>query len=424
MNTISPVIYAQRRALLIERVKQHFSQKNGKICLFAGFESERCAFVQESNFYYLTGITEPGVVLLIDLSGKTTLYLPRFSQNRADWVITRQDYEELGINAVEYLGQPMAGYTVRPFFEHTEYENLLAQLQQIIDADGSIFTIMPKKANDYSLQLFLLERIAAFIPKIKHFYVDISLLLAHLRQVKGKDELSLMYQAVDVTMMGHEAAVRVISPGVGEYEVQAAIEYVFTAAQAHIAFPTIVGSGKYSTVLHYIENNQIMKQGELVVVDIGAMHEHYCGDLTRTYPVSGSFTKRQREIYDLVLETQEYIASIARPGLWLSNREHPDKSLHHIAQAFLKERGYDKYFIHGLGHYLGLDVHDAGDYAQPLQAGEIITIEPGIYIPEESIGVRIEDNYWITEGGAICLSEQLPKEADAIEQLIQSDKGS
>jgi len=161
-----------------------------------------------------------------------------------------------------------------------------------------------------------------------------------------------------------------------------------------------------------------MKNDDLVVVDIGAEFEHYCGDITRTYPVSGRFTKRQREIYDIVLECQQYIEMLAKPGMWLSNKDKPEESLNHLAREFFKERGYDQYFLHGLGHFLGLDVHDVGDYSEPLQIGDVITIEPGLYIAQEQLGVRIEDNYWIVEDGVVCLSEHLPKDADEIEKLI------
>ena len=124
-------------------------------------------------------------------------------------------------------------------------------------------------------------------------------------------------------------------------------------------------------------------------------------------------------MYNIVLETQEHIASLAKPGMWLKNKDKADKSLHHLAVKFLAQRGYDKYFPHGIGHFLGLDVHDVGDYNVPLHEGDVITIEPGIYIPEEGIGIRIEDNYWITKDGAICLSENLPKDADDIEGFMQ-----
>ncbi|QQR63393.1 M24 family metallopeptidase [bacterium] len=209
-----------------------------------------------------------------------------------------------------------------------------------------------------------------------------------------------------------------MKPGIGEAEVHGNIAYVMYGSNATEAFASIVGSGFNSTVLHYHKNNDQLKTGELVVVDIGAEKDMYCADLTRTYPVSGRFSARQKVVYELVLETQEYIASIAKPGMYLKNNSHHDQSLHHLAKAFLAKAGYEQYFPHGIGHYLGLDVHDVGSYQEPLQEGDVFTIEPGIYIPEEALGVRIEDDYWLTPKGAVCLSEGLPKTVAEVQQAM------
>ena len=174
-------------------------------------------------------------------------------------------------------------------------------------------------------------------------------------------------------------------------------------------------------MLHYCHNNKQMKKGDLVVVDVGAEINYYCADITRTYPVSGTFSDRQREVYTTVLEAQEYIASLAAPGYWLCNNDNPTKSLQHLTVAFLKERGYEKYFPHGIGHFLGIDVHDVGDRSEPLKEGDVITIEPGIYIPQERLGVRIEDNYWITAKGAVCMSDELPRDSYEIEEMMKGE---
>jgi Xaa-Pro aminopeptidase len=172
--------------------------------------------------------------------------------------------------------------------------------------------------------------------------------------------------------------------------------------------------------LHYVENNQQIMEEDLVVVDIGAEYGLYAADLTRTYPANGKFTPRQREIYQLVLDTQQYIESIAKPGMYLKNSQYQDESLHHLAVGFLKKAGYADYFVHGIGHYLGLDVHDVGDYSTPLMPGDVFTIEPGIYIPDEKLGVRIEDDYVMTDDGAVCLSFDLPRQPDEIERWMQT----
>lgn len=205
--------------------------------------------------------------------------------------------------------------------------------------------------------------------------------------------MSLLKKAIKITYDAHKVVEEILKPGLKECEVQAEIERVFRKNNCRVAFPSIVASGKNTTVLHYESGDRKLRAGELLVVDIGAEYRYYCADITRTYAVSGSFTDRQHEVVNLVREAQEYVMSWAKPGMFLVNKEDPDKSLHHIALKFFQERGgYDQYFVHGIGHFLGLDVHDVGDLAEPLGRGDVFTVEPGIYIPEENIGVRIEDD--------------------------------
>lgn len=420
--------FIQRKDSLLKKINEKNETNDKSIILFfADFEQSGLKFKQESNFHYLTGINQPACVWMSDFNGNTTLFTPNCPA-RAHWisdVIDPENFksEDFAFDDVKHLGQSTKNYEFYPFFTKEEYSGLLSVIDSTIKAGGKIYTLNPTDQSQYFEQRFILERIKSFIPNFLNSVVDISPEIAQLRRTKSTAEIELLYKAVDITIMGHEAAIGIIEPGKYEFEVQAGIEFVFTASAAGLAFPSIVGSGKNSTVLHYVDNLKQLQNNDLVVVDIGAEYAHYCGDLTRTYPVSGKFTKRQREIYNLVLETQEYIESIAKPGMWLSNKDKPEASLNHLAKEFLKERGgYDKYFLHGLGHFLGLDVHDVGNYAEPLQVGDVITIEPGIYIADESIGVRIEDNYWVTPDGVVCLSEHLPKQADEIEELIQEKK--
>ncbi len=418
-------LFALRRKELIKRVKEQFKNAQGKIVLFAGFEKECAAFRQESSFYYFTGIEEPGVALVIDLeSEKIALYVPNCVENRSQWMfseipLVQDNADKLKLDVITVLGNACTGYQFHPFFPKEEYTHMLQLLADVVKQDKTIFTLNPNNASEYAEQRLVLERLNSFVPNIKNHIKDISPIVARMRRVKDMQEIEQLYKAVEITILAQEAAAQAITDGVTECEVQASLEYMMTGSCARTSFPSIVASGKNSTVLHYTRNSGTMKNGDLVVVDIGADAGYYCADLTRTYPVSGTFTKRQKEIYNMVLETQEYIASIAKPGMWLSNKEHEDKSLNHLARKYLAKKGYDKYFPHGIGHFLGLDVHDVGDYKEPLQEGDVITIEPGIYIPEEQIGIRIEDDYWIVKDGAVCLSDGLPKKADAIEKLVQ-----
>lgn len=415
-------VYASRRKSLLSALKDRYGVE-GKVLLISGFERDAELFTQESSFYYLTGINEPGVALLIDAAGHATLYMPRYKKNRAQWTgvmfePTPEWATKLGLQAIEYAGEPCEGYSCGLFFKLDTFSSLIAQLQDIGEKNV-LYALAPDDTCSYVEQRLVLGRIQEAMPALRAHTRDISAVVADLRSGKDMGEIELIKGAVTMTIAAHEAAAQTISNDMPEWDVQASIEGVMTIAGARRAFPSIVASGKNSTVLHYTENSGTMKNGDLVVVDIGVSHHHYAADLTRTYPVSGTFSKRQREVYDIVLAAQDYIADLAQPGFYLSNKNNPDKSLYHKALQFFTDRGYGQYFIHGIGHYVGLDVHDAGDYSRPLREGDVITIEPGLYIPEEQIGIRIEDNYWIIKKGAICLSEDLPKTADDIESFMQ-----
>jgi Xaa-Pro aminopeptidase len=416
-------LYQKRRKDLLDRIRVAHPNQNGLVVLFAGFESELHRFLQESSFYYFTGLKEAAVVLTIDMQGKTTLYVPNCLIERSKWVTLTLDTspasaQKIGVDTITTLGQECPGYQMHPFFSKEEVAHLLDDMHATLKDDGKLFVLSPSHASGYVEQRVILQRLQQF--GLKQSTIDISPIVAHMRRAKDMQEMEEMFRAVEITCLAQEAAARAITNGMHEAEVQASLEYIMVGSGAQPSFPSIVGSGKNSTVLHYNENNGVMKNGDLVVVDIGARYHQYCADITRTYPVSGTFTPRQKEIYTIVLETQNYIAEKARPGIWLSNAEKPEESLNHLAKEFIKSKGYGDYFPHGIGHYLGLDVHDVGDYKEPLKVGDVITIEPGIYIPEESIGVRIEDNYWIVKDGAICLSEALPKSVDEIEQMVQT----
>jgi len=422
-------VYKERRDTLITAIKEaHPKNSNGIVVLFGGFEQDGYAFKQERSFYYLTGIEEPATALTLDLaSGVSTLYVPNMGKERAKWVaITLEPTEEnaqyYGVDAIVYLGNPCKGYQCHPFFSASEYEVLLLLLQKAVAQSRTIFTFNPSSAYGYVEQRFIVQRIGNLVPGLQELLHDISPLVAHMRRKKNNHEIELLYKAIDSTIHAHEVAARTIKEGKIEYEIQAIIEYMFTSSGCSLAFPSIVASGKNSTVLHYNLNNKILASGDLIVIDIGAEYNYYCADITRTYPVSGEFTKRQRELYDIVLDTQEYIESIAKPGMWLSNKEKSDQSLNHLAQEFLRSKSYDKYFPHGIGHFLGLDVHDVGDYNQPLALGDVITIEPGIYIPAEGNGIRIEDDYWLVKDGVVSLSENLPKHPDDIEKMVNAQE--
>ena len=239
---------------------------------------------------------------------------------------------------------------------------------------------------------------------------------------KSPAELEAIQRATDVTIDGHKAAWKRMAPGLYEYQLAATVSNIYqeNGCDRH-AYAPIVGSGPNGAILHYSSNKRRMDQGEMVVMDTAAQCEEYASDITRTVPVSGRFSKRERELYEIVLGAQAAALAAVKPGARLSG---PDNSLTKIAKDYFASHGkdlhgkpLDKYFTHGIGHQVGLEVHDA-DTREPLAAGMVITIEPGLYIPEEGIGIRIEDVVLVTETGAKLLSAALPREPDEIEKAM------
>ncbi len=420
-------IYRSRRQELKERIRDHHPKvKKGALLLLAGFEQESRRFRQDSSFFYLTGINEPAVALLMNFDGKTTLFAPQFERERMTWVIdelasVKENPADFGIDEICPMGAPMSGFQSGMWAPAEAYGSLIDELKNITAQEGSIFTITPGSMHDNAEQRLGLERMYSWVDHLREATIDISREVARMRRRKDMAELEKIYQAVEMTSLAQQAAGSAIAHNVDECEIHGQIDYMFISMGGDAAFPTIVASGPQATILHYQANCRTMQNGELVIVDCGAINDHYCADVSRTYPVSKKFSEHQRKLYDSVLEVQEYVADIARPGFWLNNPKEPAKSLNHIARELFKKKGLDSFVVHGLGHFLGLDVHDVGDATEPLEEGDIITLEPGIYLPEEKIGIRIEDDYWMTKTGLICLSESLPKKADEIEALMEGN---
>ena len=253
---------------------------------------------------------------------------------------------------------------------------------------------------------------------------DLSRHITQLRAVKDADEIARLRRAIDITAEAQREAMLAAAPGMWEYEIEAIIEYTFRRRGAErVGFPSIVGSGINSTTLHYDKSRRRTEAGDLVVMDIGAEWGYYSADVTRTIPISGKFTARQRAIYDLVYGAQQAAIDSVRPGVTLGQ-------LQNIAQTYMREHSgklcgeqpCNRYFIHGLSHWLGMDVHDPGPFNAPLRPGMVFTIEPGIYIPEERLGVRIEDDILVTATGGEVLSAGAPRTAADVEKAMAGRK--
>ena len=266
-----------------------------------------------------------------------------------------------------------------------------------------------------------------------HNYKRSAKLLKDLRSIKSPLEVEVIQKAIDITEKSFRRLLTFIKPGVMEYEIEAEILHSFLTQRATgPAYSSIIAGGDRARTLHYVENNQECKAGELILMDFGAEYGNYCADLTRTVPVNGKFSSRQKRVYNACLHLHYYAASILKPGISLL--DYTEKVGEEATKLFQKigllqkadiknedpeNRAYRKYLYHGISHHLGIDVHDIGTRTEPIKAGMVFTIEPGIYIEEEKMGIRIENNFWITRNGNLDLMKNIPITADQIESFMK-----
>jgi Xaa-Pro aminopeptidase len=407
---------ARRQALAKAMVADH-----GSLILFAPVEPEGqndlYGFRQENNFYYLTGWPEPGAAILINSDPyMEILFLPEHNATQEKWTGPKLGPESAdapkltGFDKVESLDNM-----------HDELLKVLPQPRAIVYADlGS-----NGQSTASTGPMEWLRRSNSFPNYIS--FREATPLLSRLRMIKDAGEVEFIRRATSASMAAHEAALKAIHPGVSEREISALMQYEFGKRGCERpAYAPIVGSGFYSTVLHYSDDSQIMQDGGLVVMDVGGEYSMYATDITRTAPINGKFTTRQREIYSIVLGAQEAAIHAFELDKSRLTGNGPD-SLYKVAKDYIDSHGKDihgqplgKYFIHGLGHHVGLSVHDASDPTAPLTKGMVFTLEPGIYIPEEKLGVRIEDMFYLDQNGKlVMLTQGLPRTADEVEQAMK-----
>jgi len=419
--------YRARRAALAAKLN------DGITVVFAYREPDTAdaltGFRQNDNFYYLSGVNEPGAILLLAPRGDgqagsvlpvEILFLPPRNPLQERWTGPKLGPQDA--DAVRLTG----------FNTVASAADFDKQLQRILPAYGRLYTILPSGQQPRGPENETVERLKklagagqgggpAAAPEIK----DAGAAVAALRQVKLPTELALIEKALRATMDAHREAMKAVRPGLFEYQVAALMKYVFERAGCERpAYAPIAGSGFNSTVLHYSANARQMQKGDVLVLDVGGEYGGYAADITRTLPVTGRFTPRQREIYDVVLGAQKAVIAAIRPGAMLS-RTAPE-NLNKVAVDYFNAHGKDrqgqplgKYFIHGISHHLGLNVHDVGIVSRPLEPGMVITVEPGLYIPEENLGIRIEDVVLVTETGTRVLTAALPREARDIEKAMR-----
>lgn len=415
--------YHDRRARLVRETG------NGVVVLFGYDENEiavsTTTFRQNEMFYYLTGWNEPeGILMLVPKAPKTAGGNGGGEIDKEIFFIPSHDYRQEKWTGPK-LGPDDADATTRTGFPIVKNTSMFsAELQAALKTFPKIYTELtpqPESGEEHFTQE-MVAKLRQLAPLAA--LADVRPLLTRMRMVKSPAELALIRKAVDASVDAHLAAMEAVRPGVWEYQIAALMNYEYERRGCEWpSYPPIVGSGFYSTVLHYDQDDHQMRDGDVVVMDVAGSYSGYASDITRTLPVNGRFTARQREIYQIVLGAQNAVMAAAKPGMTLGRGG--SNSLQNVAFNYINTHGRDlhgkplgQYFIHGIGHHIGLNVHDPADYSSPLEPNMVITDEPGIYIPDEKIGVRIEDDLLITETGAEVLSRRLPRTVDEIEKLM------
>jgi len=416
--------YRARRVALSRKTN------GGVVVLFAAVESEGpnalYGFRQDNNFYYLTGLNEPGAALLIspEVGGDgdkpsrpyaEILFLPGRNHSQEKWTGPKLGPEDPEVRKLTGFDRVEALDKLR--------EELVGVLPQ---PHATVYSDLPafQEGSASATPLEWLHRANAFPVYIS--LQDVKPMLEELRRVKDAGEIALIRKATEASMAGHRAAMRAMKPGMTERQIEALVQYEFqTRGCERPAYAPIVGAGFNSTVLHYSDDSATIQTGDVVVIDAGGEYSMYATDITRTLPASGKFTPRQREIYNIVLGAQEAAIKAFRAGHSAMSGDAPD-TLYKVAYNYINTHGKDlhgkplgQYFIHGLGHFVGLSVHDVGGTTVPLDKGMVFTLEPGIYIPEEGLGVRIEDMFHVEQDGTLVrLTAGLPRTAEEVEAAM------
>jgi Xaa-Pro aminopeptidase len=421
----TPIYHARREALA--------KKLNGGIAiLFAANEPplEYQTYRQDEDFYYLTGWNEPGAALLIESAAPAHDQVPQRPYREVMLLPIRnlriERYTGIKLDAASPDAANITGVD-----EVKSLAELPTMLGDLAAKDRrALSTIYSQTDAPQSKPAVDWTAITLGNPEAPAFS-DVRQPVADLRAVKDSGEVELIRKATNASIQAQLAMIQAVKPGVSERAITGLlIQKMLDGGCERPSYPPIVGSGANSTVLHYSENEKVMQSGDVVVVDAAGEYSMYASDITRTLPVNGHFTDRQREIYNIVLGAQQAAMDAFVAGKSRENdpqHKYPD-SLDTIAWKYMNEHGKDlhgeplgKYFIHGIGHLVGIDVHDPYDYSKPLEKKMVFTIEPGIYIPEEKIGVRIEDIYYAEEQGKLIqLTKSLPHTAEEIEATMSA----
>ncbi|HEY4588283.1 MAG TPA: Xaa-Pro peptidase family protein [Thermoanaerobaculia bacterium] len=395
-QTQPPAVYAERRRALMDAMGE------GVAVIYSAGQEDASGYRQSGDFFYLTGVEDADAVLVLaprERTYKERLYLKARDPELERWTGER-----------EPVGEALRK---RYGFERVLRDRyLMGHMLDLAGRSPILWQVMlPDPAGDGKPKdLALYAKVQEKLPGVT--VKTLGWTLAKMRSRHSADELAIMRHGIHLTEEGFRAAVRAVRPGADEGTVRAEAERVWReGGSRRTAYPSIVGSGANSTILHYPRSERAMKDGDLLLMDMACEYAHYATDITRTVPVNGHFSAEQRKVYDVVLAAQEKALAMVKPGVY---HEDLDKA----AREVVEKAGYGDFFIHGLGHFVGLDVHDVGAYQEPLQAGVVLTIEPGIYLPDRGFGVRIEDEVLVTETGVLLLTDGLPRTADEVERWM------
>jgi len=422
-------LYNQNRARFIKKMKPN------SIAIFPSNLNlpengdAQYAFRPNSDILWLSGIRQEKTMVVLypdnpDVNAREILVLLRPNEHLEKWEGHKLRKEEAtaisGIKNVQWS------------------DTFDAQLHVIMHQADVVY--LNSNEND-RLDLSIPRLDLAYVTKIKdqyplHQYERAAKITRELRAIKTKEEIAVTQEAVDITEKAFRRVMQFIKPGVMEYEIEAEITHEFLRNRAtRHAYGNIIASGDRARILHYVENNQVCKNGELILMDFGAEYGNYCADMTRTIPVNGKFTKRQKDVYNACLAVHNYAKSILKPGISILAytakvnvyMEQQLVNLGLISKADIKNQdpanpAYRKYFYHGVTHHLGIDVHDIGTKHLPIKEGMLFTVEPGIYIEEEQMGIRIENNIWITKTGHVDLFKNIPITVEEIERCMKRSK--
>jgi Xaa-Pro aminopeptidase len=419
-------LYNQNRARFIKKMKPN------SIAIFPSNLNlpengdAQYAFRPNSDILWLSGIRQEKTMVVLypdnpDVNAREILVLLRPNEHLEKWEGHKLRKEEAtaisGIKNVQWS------------------DTFDAQLHVMMHQADVVY--LNSNEND-RLDLSIPRLDLAYVTKIKeqyplHQYERAAKITRELRAIKTKEEIAVTQEAVDITEKAFRRVMQFIKPGVMEYEIEAEITHEFLRNRAtRHAYGNIIASGDRARILHYVENNQVCKNGELILMDFGAEYGNYCADMTRTIPVNGKFTKRQKDVYNACLAVHNYAKSILKPGISILAytakvnvyMEQQLLNLGLISKADIKNQdpanpAYRKYFYHGVTHHLGIDVHDIGTKHLPIKEGMLFTVEPGIYIEEEQMGIRIENNIWITKTGHVDLFQNIPITVEEIERCMK-----